>query len=864
MGLIIFFAGCIKEKTSDAIFKNDIVTVENYFVSNKAPYEKSNTNIEFEIHNNGDQKIPYLEVEFFDLPGFAIDESVKGLDCNEPIGERAKDAAGKLLPKCIFTDNNALEILDARSIALQLKSTEDVDSPTPHTVSFAVRYVYFGSRDVSIPVIDGQTRKQPLTKFRQSDPSVGPIVLDMDPSIEREIAVGDKTIKENWAIGGSNPLPFLAKFKFKHVGTIKEKIKDVNILATSVRLNVLGLKTEECTDFCQKDDPTCTTTIRNLKLDPIELVDYNRYYVDIGKSYFDQPFNAPTNNISTRSALVPFDTLLCTFRPTLNQPEYSATISAFFAYKYEFIKSQEFVVQPLPVGTVQPSPTPSPTLAFSSDVPTINVGQFAKLSWSATNAISCTASGGWTGSKAQGAFEYVSPSQSTTYTLTCSGDGGSISRSVTISVSSAISPGVCQTPTFPVNACSTFLNNIILSWNTITGATQYTITKCDVNGLNCDAGSITTVNSKTYTSLSSNTQYTFKVKVSSSDGTCVSPSSESVITCTTSATSAQFSMPVLVLSYFPLKDGRLDPIITGMSDGLATIRAKTKNLVSGDAQLLTEASIYHGYKDSSATPSLIFTIFEEKEFLEPLPKGKEVPWKSGLGIYRPDYYKMLSDINICDYVDNKGVKMVWVMGYSYGNIEPVESNMAMGRTSASFWNHKTYGDVSNSEESDDLPICEKTYVLTNPIYSRDKGIEGYNHHFEVLFKFIDYDLFWNKFVGPFGLQSGARHCGWAHYPPNAVTEYSWQYEGDVVSDCEDWKPDGSGEKKIVDCHTWYAPFGSECTGDTEGFAFQRWWGQNIPGKDNTLSHNGKKMRNWWEFIGDFDAALKKGKSFVVS
>jgi len=38
--------------------------------------------------------------------------------------------------------------------------------------------------------------------------------------------------------------------------------------------------------------------------------------------------------------------------------------------------------------------------------------------------------------------------------------------------------------------------------------------------------------------------------------------------------------------------------------------------------------------------------------------------------------------------------------------------------------------------------------------------------------------------------------------------------------------------------------------------------QNIPGKDNNLVYQGKTLRNWWDFYGDFDAAISEGKSLT--
>jgi len=35
--------------------------------------------------------------------------------------------------------------------------------------------------------------------------------------------------------------------------------------------------------------------------------------------------------------------------------------------------------------------------------------------------------------------------------------------------------------------------------------------------------------------------------------------------------------------------------------------------------------------------------------------------------------------------------------------------------------------------------------------------------------------------------------------------------------------------------------------------------QSIPSKDNNLTFGGNSLRNWWEFISNFDIALEKGK-----
>lgn len=85
--------------------------------------------------------------------------------------------------------------------------------------------------------------------------------------------------------------------------------------------------------------------------------------------------------------------------------------------------------------------TPPPTVdikANNSDGPiTIDYNTSATLSWTSTNATSCSASGNWSGSKATSGSENTGNLiSSKTYTITCTGPGGSATDSVTVYVSS--------------------------------------------------------------------------------------------------------------------------------------------------------------------------------------------------------------------------------------------------------------------------------------------------------------------------------------------------------------------------------------------------------------------------------------------
>ncbi|MDJ0710570.1 MAG: hypothetical protein QNJ14_09280 [Woeseiaceae bacterium] len=90
--------------------------------------------------------------------------------------------------------------------------------------------------------------------------------------------------------------------------------------------------------------------------------------------------------------------------------------------------------------TVQSAPA-APVVSVSANPRTVDEGDNVVVEWSSSNADSCAASGGWTGSKSTSGNESIGPLTSdVTFTLTCSGAGGDASDSVSVAVTAAPSP----------------------------------------------------------------------------------------------------------------------------------------------------------------------------------------------------------------------------------------------------------------------------------------------------------------------------------------------------------------------------------------------------------------------------------------
>lgn len=300
---------------------------------------------------------------------------------------------------------------------------------------------------------------------------------------------------------------------------------------------------------------------------------------------------------------------------------------------------------------------------------------------------------------------------------------------------------------------------------------------------------------------------------------------------------AAFTIPVLLVHYFPMSGAQIDSRITGdVGAPLTQVRTHTERTTQQVIKALERGSTYHGYKEPSARPSLNYRIIDDIEFFEPLPTRP----KAGHSVPMTDYNAIMARIDIEQWVQKRNVKEVWLWGYHGGVIDLWESNMA-----------SRHGDISNSDrDPTDLPVLDRTYTVYHYNYGRgaSEAVENHMHQIEAVLRHVDPELFWERFVGG---RSGDR-CGWSHYPPNGERDYDWRNRNFVWTDIEDWRPDGGGEKQRINCERW------EC----DSLKWFIYWMQNVPGANNGLAYRGRSLTNWWRFIGDFDGAMAEGERLV--
>lgn len=139
------------------------------------------------------------------------------------------------------------------------------------------------------------------------------------------------------------------------------------------------------------------------------------------------------------------------------------------------------------IVTVNQADPEDPTLDLTANPTTVNEGSSSLLSWSTTNASSCQKSGGWSGATTTSGTLSVTPTATTTYSMECTGPGGSITDSVTVTV--VLTPEEPSAPTVDLVASPT-------SVTPGAGSATTTLTWTTANATTCSASGGTYTGSK--------------------------------------------------------------------------------------------------------------------------------------------------------------------------------------------------------------------------------------------------------------------------------------------------------------------------------------------------------------------------------
>lgn len=326
-----------------------------------------------------------------------------------------------------------------------------------------------------------------------------------------------------------------------------------------------------------------------------------------------------------------------------------------------------------------------------------------------------------------------------------------------------------------------------------------------------------------------------------------------------------FEIPVLVVRVLPSVDGkRLDPAETGKDWTLEATNGRIDRMQANLVAMIGEASRFHGYADPKAKPALKVRIVGDITFRERPKRGVGRP---GEKVVPLDYADLIRRAGGVARIDREQIKEVWVWQSHYGDVPPIESNMAS----------PTGLDVSNSYQEPDLQIAKRTYTVYAFNFQRGTSMTMHDraHQLERLLGHADGrapegDQIWSRFTGRRAdgtyIKGRAGDC---HHPPNAEKDYDYKNPSEVASDIEDWMPAGTGRKiayspRTLDALDYRWPFPAATNpdifeGDEPWYVY---WMQNFPGRGNRIRHQGAGLRNWWLFMGDFDLSEKLKATLV--
>lgn len=298
---------------------------------------------------------------------------------------------------------------------------------------------------------------------------------------------------------------------------------------------------------------------------------------------------------------------------------------------------------------------------------------------------------------------------------------------------------------------------------------------------------------------------------------------------------------------------------------------------------IEEGSKFRGYKNNNQPYVGInvlkyINVYEMPKVVREMP-GNLFAQDSTEGYY-PDYFKLFESIGLESLVNEHDVKEVWFNRKSLAVPETNMSSPSSGDVSNAYYGGEQYGFVNEIQEND-LPIYNKTFVVyshwMHNSYESNLHIRG--HQIERQLDVLEgSDFLWGKFkgftVGPDGRERG---CGTVHYPVNATSDYQYNNDHHVLSDIEDWKPDGSGEQTLVNNSNWIREisipynlptsyYKSETSRDVIGNdpegGWMIYWFQSIPGEDNNLQYNGLNLKNWWDTIYEWDYHYTQSKKLL--
>lgn len=317
------------------VYSNDVVSVTNKFVFDKAPYEGQETSVEFAVKNNGRGEVKDILLSIEPPTGFTSE-----------ILNRCEDGGTQWIgnPSWCFGGSDSkfdyefnLEEGDAKFVMINLEAISGITQIIPVNFRYSISYPYGGEREFHIPIVQNRDELPKGQTYFISDSTYGPIQIDVVPPASRETADGGFA---TYMISGTQ-----MKFDFtvNNIGSSDYgTVLPVVMSGDDLQLTLTNLEIVFCDKMEQKSSSSNVLVLKDV-------------YINEG--------DLASGGVTLRT---PFD-VKCVLQATPGEGVRDGIVKFDVKYMYKILFSDYFNIIPRGVPKVEPVQTSDSSIDSSSE-----------------------------------------------------------------------------------------------------------------------------------------------------------------------------------------------------------------------------------------------------------------------------------------------------------------------------------------------------------------------------------------------------------------------------------------------------------------------------------------------------------------
>ncbi len=234
IGVLFLFFGqglLTHSQTGSLTYSNDLISIEDVFISNSYPRPGEKIDMKVKIKNNGPKSIKpwFLLLDYQDLNlvklTYSYRNSIKSCDIFKANEYGKCEINSEGLSPFEFSEIYAeFEVPSNEKIPLVLEGRKEY-----RIIRYMINYTLSGSKEIFIPITPN-INKVPSLRYSESSGDFGPVQIQVEVPSSGKVKVNNKLIELHYGVAG---MPLTFSFKFVNIGTQGEysefKIKSLSL-----------------------------------------------------------------------------------------------------------------------------------------------------------------------------------------------------------------------------------------------------------------------------------------------------------------------------------------------------------------------------------------------------------------------------------------------------------------------------------------------------------------------------------------------------------------------------------------------------------------------------------------------------------